>query len=356
MAFAQNAKEFIIQKKFHLLGLTLALALAGGGWFGWQKYTHSQSPEYFLDQLNAAMAAKDLESLARLVDFRSLSEDMAKRILAQPMPSEYSTPKQTEIPLLAEELQTFFLENIKDPKDAPTEEIEENSLDPLEPLPVDFISQIINNKFTLETRMDNGAIASVKLHYPRFKLDLPFYFYLKEVPEWRVIRVANAENLLKKYITEDSTIEAGRKQVYKKQREQDRKRIEKQFMVEGCTAFIHQPRGQKVPLLMVRVEGYNKGPFTIRNMIFDTTINVENHDAELSFKQRINTAARLTVGTNLEDSYTLELETESREAKILLGAEKVTCSAKVFFMTLDNGAMLHLEEDENSITQPLPKK
>ncbi len=355
MALAINVKEFIMEKKFHLLGLVLAITLVGGGWFGWNKYTHSHSPEYFLEQLNAALAAKDLASLAVLVDFRTFSEDIAQRILAQPMPSEHSTPKHKEPHLLAESIQNFFMENIKDPKPAPPADIEEDPLAPVDALPIDFITQI-TGKFTLETRMSDGAVASVKMHYPRFKKELPFYFYLKQKPEWRLIRLANANELLKSYIKEDTAIEVGRKQVYKKQREQDRKRIENQFKVEECTAFIHRPRGQKVPLLMVRIGGYNNGPFTIRNMTFDTSINVENHDAELSFKQRINTAARLTVGTNLEDSYTLELETESKEAKILLGAEKLTCTAKVFFMTLDNGAMLHLAEDEATITKPLPKK
>ncbi len=357
MALAQDAKEFVMKWKFQVLGGVLALVLAGGGWFGWQKYTHSNSPEYFLEQLNAALASGNVEELASLVDFRHLTEDLATRILAQPMPSKLTTPKHQEIPLLAESMQNFFLENIKEPKDAPKEEdIDRDSLDVVQPLPVDFITQMAG-KFILETRVDKGAIASVKLHYPRFDKEMPFYFYLKEEPQWRLTRLANADDLLKNFMTHEGGLEAKRKQLYNKQREQDRKRIEAQFKVSECTAFIHKPRGQKVPLLLVRIKGFNKGPFTIRNMTFDTSVNAQNAGiGELAFRKKINTAARLNVGTTLEDSYTLELETKSREAQILLEAPTLTCTAKVHFMTLDNGTMLFLAEDEGSITKPLPQK
>ncbi len=357
MAFVQNAKEFVIKWKFQVLGGVLVVALLCGGWLGLQKYTHSQSPEFFIEELNAALASGNVEALATLVDFRHLTEDLAKGILAQPMPSKFTTPRQQEIPLLAENIQNFFLENIKEPKDAPKEEdIDRESLDPVMPLPQDFVTQMAG-KFILETRVNDGAIASVKLRYPRFDKEIPFYFYLKEHPQWRLMRLANAKELIKSFIKEESTLEAGRKKIYNKQREQDRKRIEAQFSIDECTAFIHRPRGQKVPLLLIRIKGFNKGPFTIRNMTFDTTVNTQNNDiGELAFKQQINTAARLNVGTTLEDSYTLELETEGLEAKILLEAPKLTCTAKVHFMTLDNGTMLFLPEDEGSITKPLPQK
>ncbi len=355
MAFAQNAKEFVMKWKIQLLAAAVVLALSSGAWYGWQKYTHAQSPEAYAEKLNAALAAKDLESLATLVDFRELTEDIATRILAQPMPSAFSTPNQQEVPLLAEQIQNFFLANIKEPKDAPTDDYEVDPLDPIFPLPVDFIKQIAGN-FIVETKVNNGAILSVKMHYPRLDKEYPFYFFIKQNPEWRLTRLANAEELLKTYVAEETVVEAGRKKVYDKQRAQDLKRIEAQFHVEECTAFIHSPRGQTVPLLMVRIAGYNKGPFVIRNMTFDTTVNVQNEEAELAFEHKINTAARLNVGTNLEDSYSLELETESREAKILLGAKKLTCTATVHFMTLDNGTMLKAPADESTITKPLPKK
>ncbi len=354
MSFVEKAKVFVVEKKMLVIGLTLTLVLGGGGFLGWKKYTYSQSPQAFIEQLNTALTATDVTALATLIDFRTLTEDLAKNILAQPMPSKSSTPKSTEVPLLAEDIQKFFLQNLQNTDTAKTPATED-PLAPLMPLPPDFIKQV-SGKFIFQTQTQEGAITSVRIHYPRLEKDFTFYFLAKQKPHWRIERVMNTKELVQAYIKEDSTLERGRKKLYDIQREKDRKRIESQFRVEECTAFIHRPNGQTTPNLIVRIRGYNQGPFIIRNMTFATKVYARNANGEIAFSQKLNSAARINVGTLLEDSYTHELETESKEAKFLLEVPEVSCEAHVHFMTLDNGQLLFLADDETYMGKPLPKK
>ncbi len=358
MSLVEKIKTFVIEKKFLVLGAVLTLALAVGGLMGWQKYSHTQSPEFFVEQLNAALVAHDLATLATLVDFKTLTEDVAQQILAQPMPSKFSTPKQTKIPLLAEDIQIFLLEALAEKEEtAPAGPIDgvAEALAPLAPLPTDFAKQIAG-KFFLQARTQNGAITAVRFNHPRLEKDFTLHFYLNSEPDWKITRLINSKDLVQAYIDEDTTLEGARKKAHDLQRAKDQKRIDQQFNLEECTAFIHTPTGQKTPILTVRIRGYNNGPFVIRNMTFDTTVHAHYSEGELTFKHKINTAARLSVGTTLEDSYRLELDTEGKDAKILIGSDKTLCEAKVSFMTLDNGTMLYINEDKTNMEKALPQK
>ncbi len=355
MSLMEKVKTFVMEKKFLVLGVVLAVFVTVGVFVGWQKYTHSQSPEYFITQLNAALVADDMAALATLVDFRAITEDVATHILAQPMPSKSSTPKQQQVPLLAEDIQRFFIESMKNKDNEAKNTAPENPLAPLSPLPADFAKQISGN-FFLHARTSDGAITGVRFTHPRLDKEFTLHFYLSQKPDWQMVRLINVRDLVQTYIKEDASLEQSRQKANAIQRAKDQKRINTQFKMEECVAFIHTPTGQKTPNLTIRIRGQNAGPFIIRNMTFDTTIHAQIDNGELAFKQNINTAARINVGTTLEDSFTLELETEGKEAKILTESKKILCEAKVRFMTLDNGTMLYTADDETYMGKPLPKK
>ncbi len=355
MSAVEKAKTFLNEKKSLVIGLVVTALVAGGGFWAWKKYTHANSPEAYIAKVNTALLTADLAALATLVDFRTLSEDFAQHILSQPMASPSSAPRNTQVPLLSEDIQKFFLQKMHTRDEDAEKEDSTNPLDPLLPVPPNFITQIAGN-LSLHTQTRTDAVAIVKMEYPRIEKEYMLQFLLQKKPDWRIVRFLNAKELVHAYVQEDTFLEQGRKKARQIQRDKDKKRIEAQLTIDECTAFLHKPRGQKEPILVVRIRGYNNGPYIIRNMTFDITVEARTSHGQLEFKQKVNRGTRLNVGTTLEDNFNHELQTEGKDAEFLLEAPKVSCTAHVHFMTLDNGEVLYLPDDENYMGKPLPKK
>ncbi len=351
---ALNPKEFFQKNRTTIIVLLALFLLGGGGFYGWQRYTYANSPEAYVEKLNAALLSGDLATLAVIVDFRPMTESMAHLILDSPMPSEASRPSTTNEAVLAENIQKAFMESVKN-RDAKPSDKKEDPLAPIKPLPPDFTKQIAGN-VTLLGRAQNGAIISAKMTHDRVDKDYQLHFLIEQKPDWKITKFVNFPDLLQAYILEEAALERGRKKIFEAKRAEDKKRMDQQFRLDECTAFVHRPSGQKTSMLTVRIKGYNKGPFTIRNITFDTKIVVGSSGGELYYNHNISTASRLLVGTNLEDSFIMELLPEYESTQILEQAPKLTCEPNITFMTLDNGKAFHVTPDEKTIKKPLDEK
>ncbi len=351
MSLVQNLKEFVIKNRTLVITVLSVLILGGGSIYAWKKYTYAQSPEAYVEKLNLALLKGDLAALAFLIDFRPMTESMARILLDTTMPSKESTPAVQSKEELAEKIQKTFIENIQN-RDAKVDTTKQDPLASITPLPHDFIKQIAGNVSLLGTSQE-GAIISIKFNHPRLEKDFQLHFLIKEKPDWKIVKFINFSDLLQIYIKEELALEKGRKKIFEAKRAEDQKRMKQQFRMDECTAFIHRPSGQKFSTLSVRIRGYNKGPFIIRNMTFDTKVVVESSGGQLFYNHNINTASRILVGTTLEDSYNMELRPEDESTSILEQAPKLSCEANVIFMTLDNGKALFVAPDESIIRKPL---
>ncbi len=351
MAFMLKIKEVLQKNRKTAIILLSIMVLGGGALYGWKSYTHAQSPEAYVEKLNAALTSTDLAALAIMIDFRPMTEAMAHLILDSPMPSAATTPKTRNEAELAELIQKAFMESLKN-RDAKADDKKQDPLAPIMPLPIDFAKQISGN-VTLLGRAQNGAIISVSMQHPQVDKTIPLHFLIEEKPDWKLTKFINFSDVLQAYILEEAALEKGRQKIFKAKRAEDQKRMEQQFRLDDCTAFVHKPAGQKNSMITLRIKGYNKGPFIIRNITFDTKIVVESSGGELYYNHNINTASRLLVGTTLEDSFIMELRPEDESTRILEQAPKLSCQARVAFMTLDNGKVLFVAPDEKVIRKPL---
>ncbi len=331
-------------KRLIIIGIVAAL-VGVGGFFGWKMLGKKQGPEAYVESLNKAMVEGDLASLVKLVDFRALTEDMAKQILDAPQAKNVLTLKAKTLSGLSQDIEQVFIKNIQGDGAKPNARAKEDSFASIEPIPADFAKQI-TGKLRLLGVVTQGAMVTVTFNHPRLKRDVTLNFLAQQLPDWKITRLANMPELLREYLKEEKKILDARQQKFDMQRAHDKKRIEQQFKLGECVAFVHQPSGQKYPMLTVRIKGYNQGPFTIRSMTFDTKVTIHGSDGDLVYNHDINTASLLRVGITLEDSYTIDVEEEGDEMKSLSTSTKVSCDAAVKFMTLDDGKILYVVDED----------
>ncbi len=338
MSFVSKLTQFIKAKLWYIVGAISFVVLSGGGFYGWKHYTYLQSPEYFLEQLNLATQNNDFATLATLVDFRSVTEDIAKQIIRAPIPPLPGKPRETNVFILSEKIQKNFIAAMQNKDKNAPQNPNPDPLAALEPLPSDFAAQI-SGKFKLITALANEAVVSVKVNYPRLKKDYNLIFSIEKKPEWIVTKLRNIHEVIKEYITEENKLEVLRDHKFQKDNFEIQKRMTAQFEVNKCTAFVHTTT-DNTSTLFVRINGYNKGPYIIRNMTFATDVTAKTEHDEITFTRDLNMAARILPGVDLEDSYSITLDPSNEQDAKILAAESFTCTAKPRLMTLGNGQLL----------------
>ncbi len=338
MSFVPKLKQFVITKKWYILGAILFISLSSGGIYGWKHYTYLQSPQYFIEQLNLATQSNDFVKLASLVDFLTVSDEIAQKIVRAPIPSTKGNPRETDYIVLSEKIQRDFILNMQNKDEEIPPNPNMNPLAPLEALPKDFAAQI-SGKFQLQIALENEGIVNVKVHYPRLKKDYVLQFIIEKKPDWIITRFKNIDEIITEYIAEENKIDIQRDLKFQKDNAKAQKEMTSQFRVDSCTAFVHTTSDGH-STFFIRINGYNNGPHIIRNMTFDTNILGRTSEEEFEFKRNLNMATRLLPGVDLQDSYSFELDPkEELDAKIL-AADGFACMGKPKQMTLDNGRLL----------------
>ncbi len=344
MSAVEKVKQFVKTARWYIVGTIVTLGLLGGGLFGWSHYKHINSPEYYLEQLNAALLANDLATLAVLVDFRTITEHMAQQIQQAPIPKRPVNAKEANVYPLYEEIQREFMQALQNKDQTTTTEETTDPLSPLDPLPKDFAAQI-SGKLQLQAALEDEAILSTTVHYPRLKKDYKLFFLIEKKPDWIMTRLNNIDEILKQYVAEENKLEILREEHFQQNNVEFQKRMDAQFHVSSCTAFLHHVTGNPNATLYVRIKGYNKGPSIIRNMTFATTINSSGEQGKVLLTKDLNMATRILPGVDLEDSYNLELDPNNPIDAAILAAKDLFCSAKPRVMTLGNGVLLYTKRN-----------
>ncbi len=338
MSFVPKLKEFVLAKRWYIIGVTLTLVLAGGGLYAYKQHTYKQSPEFFLTQLNAGLQSNNLPLLATLIDFRSLTDDISKQIVRAPIPQHYGKIRETEYIVVAEQIQNDFILAMQTKDEEKPANPNPNPLAPLEPLPADFAMQI-SGKFRLQGLADNKAIITTTINHPRLKKDYKLSFLCEQKPHWMVTKFINFNELLAEYIDEENKLEVLRENKFLEDNIKFAKRMSDQFSVSDCTAFVHTASDGHTTLF-VRVRGYNRGPFIIQNMTFATEVIAETSEGPMTIEKDLNMAARILPGVDLQDSYSIELDKNKPEDMLLINTTNFVCKAKPRMMTLGNGTLL----------------
>lgn len=320
---------------------TLVLAIvAGGAFWGWQQYQFKQSPQKALQDIALALQKGNRQSLAILVDFRSLSENFAQQVLQ-------NSPAGAEFPpveILAENVQQRILDSFTKTED-PKKAAKPDPYAPLNPMPPDTIAQLATS-IEMQQVGATFALARATVDYPRAekKFTLIFQMEKKKGLGWQIIKIANAQELVHAFIQAQQSIDQQKSNALAEKNAEQQQRMDKQMVVNSCTAVAGMLSDGKTALLSVEVLARNPGPHAVLNFNLEATLN-STKNSEKTQKFLLNLAKRTLQGENLSHTWNITLDPQNPDHQDLLAEKKLQCTARFNNMGLSSGEILFLRKN-----------
>lgn len=327
-------------KKFKIpLIIVGAIFLLGiGAFFGWKQYQFLQSPEKALQTITLALQKGDRHQLALLVDFRALSEDLARQIQAH-YPAAASLPA---LAVLAENIQQSLWDSMGASADKP---VKVNPYAPLEPLPAEALPQIATT-LHMQQVTEHFALLQAIVDYPRAEHAFTLLLQLddKAGQGWRITKVVNAAELVQAFVKAETLIANHKAEALAKKNAEQESRMNAQFTLHSCTARAGMLSDGKTALLTIEILGFNPGPHAIFNFNIEASLNSKTSGGDL-FKVPLNLAKRTLQGENFSHSWNIPLDLESPEHQALLREKNLQCTPRFRNMGLGSGEVLFVRKN-----------
>ncbi|MDE5831787.1 MAG: translation initiation factor IF-2 [Desulfovibrio sp.] len=329
-----------------IAALILAVLLCGvayGCYFGWQQYLYRQTAVYAGEKIKATLAPPDPAKLARFVDFRRTSADLAREV-ARAFPFYKAGADQERN--IGHLLQTVFLNRLSAKNDkTPAWPMEEEELlkKDLELLPPDFIEQIVK---TMHIRQEgeNVAYLSAKVENPMLGQAFPLIFYMERSSSgWRIVRLANAAELVAALREAMLKRHARYRALFADKNAATRKTMDQLLPVQSCSVDAGLMSDGKTLLMVVRAIARNKGDVQINNFNLDAAITGRNGSTVM--RRFLNAAKPVAPGEDFDHRWNFELEANSPEARRILANGPLRCQATWQTLSLNNGRVLHIVEE-----------
>lgn len=342
--FAERLKTN--RKITFVVAILLIAGLGAGGWFGWKEYQRRQSAEYAFEAVKKSLAPPNPAELARLVDFNSISQELAEAI-AHSFPFFKAGPDQERN--IRNMLQTVLLKRFlsrDDKKPAPLPESEEEQLlRQVEILPPDFVQQLTDNLSLLESGSE-AALIGTKVENPLLKKTFPLIFSMrKNSGGWKISHLANAPELSNQMRAALLERHAKLRAVYENKNRKTSQRMDQLLPILSCSADAGLLSDRKTLLLVVQVIARNRGTIQINNFNVDTSIG--GRGGRQILQRFLNVAKPIAPGEDFNHRWNFELDASSPEARQLLSAGPLQCRASWQTLGLNNSEVLHILEVPN---------
>ena len=345
ISFISNLKEKAMAHKA-VSALILVALLCGAGYasyLGWQQYLYRQTAAYALENIKAALSPPDPAKLAKYVDFRQTSADLAREI-ARVFPFFKAGADQERN--IGHLLQTSFLNRVSAKNDKvepwPTEEEALLKKD-LELLPPDFIDQLVAS---LKTRQDgeNSAFLSAKIENPMLGQAFPLIFNMERSSQgWKITRLANAAELARDLREAMLKRHARYRALFANKNAATLKVMNELLPVQSCSVDAGLLSDRKTLLMVVRAIARNRGDVQINNFNLDATLRGKN--GTIVMRRFLNAAKPVAPGEDFDHRWNFELEANSPEGRAILSNLPLRCSASWQTLSLNNGRVLHITEE-----------
>lgn len=323
-----------------LIGAMLAIIVAGCAFWGWQHYQFKQSPQKALQDITQALQKGNREQLAMLINFRTLSENFARQIL-QSYPAAVSLPP---LEILAENVQQRILDNFVKAEES-KKGVKPNPYAPLNPMPADTIVQIGTS---LEMQQADARFALVRaiVDYPRAekKFTLIFQMEKKESLGWQLTKIVNTPELVQSFILAEQSIEQQKTNALAAKNAEQQQRMDKQMLVNSCTAVAGMLSDGKTALLTIEVLTRNPGPHAVLNFNLEASLNGKKHPGNAQ-KFLLNLAKRTLQGENLHHTWNITLDPQKPDHQYLLAEKTLQCTARFNNMGLSSGEVLFIRKN-----------
>lgn len=331
----------------HVIALAVALlaaALAVGGWYGWRYYQYRQSPDFAYARFQEALRPPSPEKLALLVDFNTLSGELAQA-LARTFPFFKKGPDQ--IHDLKITIQAGLLKKLlskEEPKASGEVETDPQKLlqQPFSLFPADFLHQFLSGLGMQRTQGDT-ALISTSIRHPLLNRAFPVILRMENGSEGWVIRnLLNADDLVRQFREALLARIAARRDLFKSKNDNTRRRMDATLPLQSCSASAGLLSDGKTLLLVAHVLARNTSAVTIKNINLEALFT--GPDGKMLLQRFLNAAAPVAPGEDLDWRWTIELDGQSPLGQSVLAAKEISCAAKWKTMTLNSGEVLHIAD------------
>lgn len=318
------------------------LALICGAYFGWDMYKYRKTSAFAFDKLKKELTPPDPKALAQLVDFNSLSLDLADAIRQSfPFFMAGNDQERRIQHLIQMAVLKKFMEK-EEPK-APKDESEEESLKKdLEIFPADFVSQLAST-MQLRNVSQDEALISAKINNPLLKQTFTLVFSMRKTQDgWKVRHIANSKELAAQMRVAMLDRYSRQRAVYVDKNTITTRRMNDILPIQSCTADAGLLSDAKITLMVVHVIARNKGNHQINNFNLDTVIMGKNGKPIL--RRYLNVAKPVAPGEDFNHRWNFELDSNSPLAKALIAGGPLTCDGAWQTLGMGSGEVLHIIE------------
>lgn len=331
----------------HVIALAVALlaaALAVGGWYGWRYYQYRQSLDFAYARFQDALQPPSPEKLALLVDFDTLSGELAQA-LAKAFPFFKKGPDQ--IRDLKNTIQTGLLKKLlskEDPKPGGEAETDPKKLlqQPLSLFPADFLHQFLSG-LGMQHAQGGTALISTSIRHPLLNRTFPVILRMENGPGgWMIRNLLNADELVGQFRQALVTRIAARRDLFMDKNKSIRRRMDATLPVQSCIAGAGLLSDGKTLLLVAHVLARNTSSVTVKNTDLEALFT--GPDGKMLLQRFLNAAVPVAPGEDFDHRWTIELDGQSPLGQSVLAAKEISCAAKWKTMTLSSGEVLHIAD------------
>lgn len=325
----------------------LFAALCAGGYFGWKQYQYRQSSMYAFEKLKQALQPPQPSELARLIDFNLITQDLA-RTIAHNFSFYMAGPDQERN--IRNAIQTALLQRFmeKDVSNKPvnSDENEEKALkQPLQILPNDFISQIVDS-MSLRQNGPDSALITAKINNKQLNHVVTLIFALQKTNNgWIVRHLANAKEVTVQMRDAMIARHNRLREVYIEKNDKTLKKMDALLPIQSCSADAGLIGNGKLLVMMVHVIARNRGDVQVNN--FNMEVQIIGKDGHQITQRLLNTAKPVAPGEDFNHRWSFELESQSPLAQNLMQGIPLQCRARWQTLGLSNSQVWHIEEVPN---------
>ncbi|MDR1777119.1 MAG: translation initiation factor IF-2 [Desulfovibrio sp.] len=335
-----------------LFGTLLVLFfLSLSGYSGWRYYQYRQSGIFAFAKFSAALTPPNAETLAKRVDFNTLSGHLAQAIAAD-YPFFKEGPNQLRD--IKDLIQMNLLRRVMT-KEEPAKEKpdpQKNLLSPLAVFPDDFLTQFTKNlviQDSQDSAKDGPVFLSSSVEHPLLEQAFPILLRMEKIGGVWIIRdVANAEELVNQFRAAQLKRMKARLDARLAKREAAGKRMNSIIALKSCSAGTTKLSDGKTLLLVTNVLGRNISSLTVNNTNLEVVFNAG--DKEL-LRRYLNASQPVRPGEDFNQHWNIEFDLQSGDGQDIWKTSAISCSPSWRSMGLANGEVLYyadlpeMEED-----------
>lgn len=350
LQFISTFLNFLYNNKVKIACILVSIIVAVGI-FAFINYSaYKQSPLHSYEKFQAAVLNLNLEDLARMVNFRNISEHLAKET-AKVFPFFHKGPYQ--IQELSNIFQTSILRALKtkpeSSEDALIADPKELLAKPVYIIPKDLITQLMQS-MTLRQTDDRSALITMNFKHHLFKETFTIVLNMRKIlNNWEIYDIINADELVDKLFKILEKRLNDKRNLLIKENDNLIKLMYQTMDLQSCTASAGLISDKKTLLIVFEIMARNKTNLTVKSV--NALVRLYNQKNEFLLERRLNTATQTGPSADFSHRWTLELDgTQDLGQKILNGGP-LHCVASWRVMSLSNSRVIHAENPPKPLGQ-----